>query len=124
MRPILRITLIAAAGAAFMAVINTSTIYLSMMSHGHSLLRMFAWQLGAWSPWALAAPWIVRNSARLRVFQLVPLGIGMFFVQWIVLALLYVGLQPFKPVTTYSFGSAMSSSWSTLIMVSALAFGL
>jgi LytS/YehU family sensor histidine kinase len=48
----------------------------------------------------------------------------MGLLQWIVLALLYVGLQPFKPITTYTFGSALLSSWSTIIMVSALAFGV
>src|SRR5262249_43597379 len=79
---------------------------------------------GAWSIWAFAAPWIVLNSARLRVIQLVLLGIGMFLLQWIVLGLLYVGLQPFRPITTYTFSSALSSSWPTIIMVSALAFGV
>ena len=124
MRPILRITLIAAAGAAFMAVINTSTIYLSMMSHGHSLVRIFIWQLGAWSIWAVAAPWIVLNSTRLSPVRLILLGAAMFLLQWTAMGVLSVGLQPFKPITDFSFVSALTSSWQTLIMVSALAFGM
>ena len=124
MQPVLRVTLIAAAGAAFLALVNTSTIYLSMLSHGHSFGRMFVWQLGAWSVWAFAAPWIVRNSARLRIVQLLALGAALILLQWLVMALFTVGLQPLLPVASYTFSDALSASSATLITVNSLAFGL
>ena len=124
MQPIVRVTLIAAAGAAFLALVNTSTMYLSMISHGHSFARMFVWQLGAWSVWAFAAPWILRNSARLGVSQLIALGVAMIVVQWVVLGLLTVWLQPLRPIASYTFSDALSVSWATLITVNSLAFGL
>jgi sensor histidine kinase YesM len=124
MRPVLRVTLIASAGAAFLALVNTSTIYVSMINHGHSFIRMFAWQLGAWSIWAAASPWIISNSARLRVIQLIPLGVGVMVLQWLATAALTVWLQPFIPVSSYSFGEALFVFWQIEIIVNSLAFGL
>jgi sensor histidine kinase YesM len=124
MRPVLRVTLVASAAAAFLALINTSTIYLSMINHGHSFIRLFVWQLGAWSLWAVAAPWIISNSARLRVIQLILLGFGLMVLQWLITALLTVGLQPLVPVTSYSFGDALFVFWQIEIIVNALAFGV
>jgi len=124
MQPILRITLAAAAVAAFLALVNTSTMYASMMNHGHSFGRMFVWQLGGWSVWALSAPWIVRNSARLGVGKLMLLGAALIPVQWTLGALITVGLQPLMPIVAYSFTDALSLSWRSAIILNALAFGL
>jgi len=124
MRPILRVTVIAGAAAAFLALIFASTMYLSMMNHGHSLLRLFAWQLGAWSLWAFAAPWIVLNSARLGGVRLTLLGVALIVLQWVGVALITVWLQPLMPIVTYSFLEAIGASWQTHIIVNSLAFGL
>src|SRR5262245_1461452 len=124
MRPILRVTVIAAAAAAFLALINASTIYLSMMNHGHSLLRLFAWQLGAWGLWALAAPWIVRNSVRLGVARLTRIGWTLIVLQWVGVGLITVWLQPLMPIVSYSFWEAVGASWPTHIVVNSLAYAL
>ena len=59
----------AAAGAGALALMTATQIYLSMWDHGHSFLRMVAWQLASWAFWICGAPWILRlagRGARLR----------------------------------------------------------
>ncbi len=57
--------LIGAGGASLIALTISAQIYLSMLDHGHSFARMFAWQLCSWSVWALATPTVLRLGARL-----------------------------------------------------------
>ena len=45
------LVLMAAAGAAALALITATQIYLAMWNHGHSLLRMVAWQMALWAFW-------------------------------------------------------------------------
>ena len=57
--------LLGAIGAGLLALALSAQIYLSMLDHGHSFVRMVAWQLCSWSVWALATPTVLRLGARL-----------------------------------------------------------
>src|SRR5216110_2325267 len=122
--PMLWVTAIAAGAAALLALITASQTYLSMLSHGHSFLRIFTWQLGCWGFWALVAPWIVRISSPPRVLRLASLGLALSVAQAAVAAQLTVWLHPFSPVAVYSFGQALGNSWPLLLMLNPLAYGL
>jgi sensor histidine kinase YesM len=54
-----------AIGTGLLAVTVAAQIYLSMLDHGHSFVRMVVWQLCSWSVWALATPTVLRLGARL-----------------------------------------------------------
>lgn len=57
--------LLGAIGAGLLALTVSAQIYLSMLDHGHSFVRIVVWQLGSWSVWALATPTVLRLGARL-----------------------------------------------------------
>jgi len=70
------LVLMAAAGAAALALITATQIYFAMWNHGHSFTRMVVWQLALWAFWICSAPWILRLTSRgagLRI--LLPLGL-------------------------------------------------
>jgi sensor histidine kinase YesM len=123
MNPPLRISLIAGAAAVFLALISASQTYLTMLDHGHSFVRLLAWQLGCWGQWALIAPWVVRISGGLGVSRLLALGVVLTGVQLVFAAQLTVWLRPYTPVAEYTYGQALQLLWPAVI-VGPLAFGL
>ena len=52
-------------GITLIALTVSAQIYLSMLHHGHSFLRIAAWQLCSWSVWAAATPAVLRLGAQL-----------------------------------------------------------
>src|SRR5688500_13463121 len=122
-----RLALIAAAGAVFLALVNASHTYLSMMTHGHSFARLFAWQLASWGLWALVAPAVVRASTRLgalRLLGLVALGVALCAAQGLAAGVFTVWLQPFAPVETYTYSQAVSIAWPFRIVLNPSVYGL
>jgi two-component system, LytTR family, sensor kinase len=95
--------------AAVMALMTASQVYLSMVDHGHSFLRMVAWQVGSWAFWAVVAPWILRLAGRgVRLRVLVPLGFVLIVVHAIVAAQISAWTHPFAigtpdPAGTHPF---------------------
>jgi signal transduction histidine kinase len=82
--------------AAVMAVMSASQVYLAMVDHGHSFLRILAWQVGSWAFWACTAPWIVRLAGRGAPLRLlVPLGLVLIAVHAIVTAQITAWTRPF-----------------------------
>jgi two-component system, LytTR family, sensor kinase len=82
--------------AGVMALMSASQVYLGMVDHGHSFLRILAWQLGSWAFWACSAPSIMRlagRGARLRL--LVPLGVLLIAVHAVVTAQITAWTRPF-----------------------------
>lgn len=116
--------MIGASVAAFLALATASSTYLSMLSHGHSFMRLLGWQLGSWTFWAIVAPWVVRGSGRQGFWRLAGLGVTLTVLHTIVAAALAVWLQPFVPVVSYDFGRALGSLWWSSLLEDPLVFGL
>ena len=100
--------LIGAGGASLIALTITAQIYLSMLDHGHSFARMFAWQWCSWSVWALATPTVLQLGARLseRSTQSVSgpvAGTGLLVIaaHIVIASLSTVGFQPYAPMETF-----------------------
>ena len=104
-------------GITLIALTVSAQIYLSMLHHGHSFLRIAMWQLCSWSVWAAATPAVLRLGAQLtagarlrsRVCALARITMGLVIVcahvvsrRWLPLA-----LQPYVPVETFRLGAAL-----------------
>ena len=97
--------LIGAGGASLIALTISCQIYLSMLDHGHSFVRMVAWQLCSWSVWAVATPTVLRLGARLSEQSarslsgsLAGTGLAILGVHVVVASLSTVGFQPYAPM--------------------------
>jgi hypothetical protein len=115
---------IGASVAAFLALATASSTYLSMLTHGHSFVRLLGWQLGCWSFWAIVAPWVVRVIGRQGFWRLAGLGVALTVLHAVAAAALAVWLQPFVPVVSYDFGRALANLWWFPLLVDPLAYGL
>jgi signal transduction histidine kinase len=113
----LRWALLLGAGAASLIALTVSAqIYLSMLTHGHSFLRIVAWQLCSWSVWAAATPVVLQLGARLsdrslplrsRVLPVIATWFGIVGAHILIASLSTVWFQPYVPVQTFRFGSAV-----------------
>ena len=124
MKPIFRVTLIAAVAATCFALVSASQTYLSMLNHGHSFARMFVWQLGCWGFWAVAAPVVVRHAERHGVLRICAFGIALSIVHILFAALITYWLQPYVPVSAYGYEQALRISLPFLLGVDPLVYGL
>ena len=118
------VSAIAASAAAFLALATASQTYLSMLSHGHSFVRILVWQLGCWCFWAVVAPWVVRMSGRQGFLRLAGLGVVLTVAQGAVAAELAVWLQPYVPIASYDFSHAVAALWRLTVLVDPLVYGL
>ncbi len=118
------ISAIGAVAAAFLALLSTVQTYFSMWTHGHSFLRMLAWQLACWGMWAAVGPWIVRIRSRYGPLRLVALGIVLTLAQAVIAAQMTVWLHPFTPVAAYNFEQAWRISWRQSFAIDPLIYGL
>jgi sensor histidine kinase YesM len=108
--------LIGAGGASVIALTVSAQIYLSMVHHGHSFIRLAAWQLCSWSVWAIATPSVLRLGARLsdrsdrgrrRSLTIVATGLTVTLLHVIVATIATVWLQPYVPVQVFSWEGAL-----------------
>jgi two-component system LytT family sensor kinase len=118
------VSVIGAATAAFLALATASQTYLSMLTHGHSFVRLLVWQLGCWSFWAIVAPWVVRISGRQGFWRLAGLGVGLTIVQSVIATAFAVWSQPYIPFVSYDFGHALVNLWWFPFLVDPLVYGL
>jgi signal transduction histidine kinase len=94
-------------GTVLAAAIATQ-VYLSMMSHGHSFVRLFTWQWGSWVFWGLVSPLVMSVGGRLtidrpirrRLVGALMLGPALIVAHAALTAILTVTIQPFSPVVT------------------------
>ena len=107
-----------------MALAIASQTYISMLSHGHSFLRLFAWQLASWSFWALVSPWTVRVSGRYGFVRLAGLGVALTVLHGAVAAQMTSWFQPYQPVAWYSFRQALANLWWVLLLIDPLVYGI
>jgi two-component sensor histidine kinase len=106
--------LIGAGGAVLFAFAVAGQIYLSMLSHGHSFLRLVAWQLASWSVWVAAMPVVMCLGARLsdgslraRGLKITATGAAIMAAHVPVAALATVWIQPYLPVQVFSLPGAL-----------------
>jgi two-component system LytT family sensor kinase len=118
------ISAVGAFAAAFLALVSTLPTYFSMLTHGHSFVRMLAWQLSCWGIWAVVGPWIVRIQSRYGAIRLIALGVALTLAQAVISAQMTVWLHPFTPIATYDFRHAWNMNWRLSIAIDPLVFGL
>ena len=103
-------------GVTLIALTVSAQIYLSMLHHGHSFLRIAAWQLCSWSVWAAATPIVLRLGARLtersaslssRAVHIVGTGLVILCAHIAVASVATVWLQPYIPVEMFQLGGAL-----------------
>jgi hypothetical protein len=101
--------LIGVGGASLIAVTVSAQIYLSMLTHGHSFVRIVAWQWCSWSVWAVATPSVLRLGARVSersirslASSLVGTGVLIISAHILVASLSTVGFQPYRPMETFA----------------------
>jgi two-component system, LytTR family, sensor kinase len=101
-------------GASLVAVTLSAQIYLSMFDHGHSFIRMVAWQLCSWSVWAFATPIVLRLGGRLSergvraVWGSIAVrGLLIVGVQLVVASLSTMLIQPYVPMSTYTLEESL-----------------
>ena len=100
--------------AAVLALIVAGQTLLSMRGHGHSFFRVFAWQFACLGFWAAAAPLVLRVGSAFasgvrsrRVAQVLGIGLALMGAHLVLSAQFAVWIQPFTPVQTDRFGSAL-----------------
>jgi two-component system LytT family sensor kinase len=118
------VAIVSAGTAACLALATASQTYLSMLSHGHSFLRLFTWQLTCWSFWAIVAPWTVRMSGRQGLARLAGLGMLLTAAHGVVASQMTVWFQPYAPVALYTFRQALATLWWALLLIDPLVYGL
>jgi two-component system LytT family sensor kinase len=118
------ISAVGAFAATFLALVSTLQTYFSMWTHGHSFVRMLAWQLSCWGIWAAVGPWIVRIRSRYGALRLIGLGVALTLAQAVISAQMTVWLHPFTPIATYDFQHAWNMTWRLSIAIDPLVYGL
>ena len=104
--PVRRTLLRGCLAATVLAAVIATQVYLSMMSHGHSFVRLFTWQWGSWAFWGLVSPLVMNVGGRLtigrpirrRLVGALMLGPALIAAHAALTALLTVALQPFAPL--------------------------
>lgn len=105
-----------ACGTSLVALTVAAQIYLSMLSHGHSFVRIALWQLSSWVIWAVATPVVLRVGARLtdrsvsvmrNVIRVVATGLVLLAAHILCASVATVGFQPYLPVETFRFSAAL-----------------
>ena len=120
------------AAAAIMAVSVSAQTYLSMLGHGHSFPRLFAWQFCSWLVWAGLAPFVLARGRRLacapsgrrtrRCACVCAIGAATIVLHILATAQFTYWLQPYVPVQTYEFGDAVVNQSRALLVADVFAF--
>jgi two-component system LytT family sensor kinase len=105
-----------AAGTSLVALTVAAQIYLSMLHHGHSFVRIAVWQLSSWSVWAAATPLVVALGGRLTdrssrspsmLLGVFATGLSILIAHMLLASVATVWLQPYIPVERFRFGAAL-----------------
>ena len=107
---------VGACGTSLVALTIAAQIYLSMLHHGHSFVRISLWQLCSWGIWAIATPVVLGLGARLTdrslsrvrtVMRVIATGLVILFAHIVCASVATVELQPYFPVETVQFSAAL-----------------
>jgi two-component system LytT family sensor kinase len=107
--------LLGASGASLFALTVSAQIYLSMLHHGHSFVRIAVWQLCSWSVWAAATPAVLRLGAMLTgrrpqagmALRLIATGLLILCAHVVSASAATLWLQPYTPVQTFRLGETL-----------------
>jgi signal transduction histidine kinase len=117
--------------AGVLALTVSAQTYLSMRGHGHSFVRILAWQLACWSCWAAATPLVLRAGRaalsphlRWRYGQVALLGVALTGAHSVIAAQLTVWLQPFTPAETRGFTDAVVTQLGLLLAIDLLVYAV
>ena len=103
-------------GVTLIALTVSAQIYLSMLHHGHSFLRIAAWQLCSWSVWAAATPAVLRLGAQLTrraasfsslAPRVIIMGLVILCAHVVVASVATLSLQPYVPVQIFRLDGAL-----------------
>jgi len=107
---------VGAGGTSLVALTIAAQIYLSMLHHGHSFVRIALWQLCSWGIWAIATPVVLRLGARLTdrsvplagsVVRVIATGLVILGAHILCASAATIGVQPYFPIQTFEFGAAL-----------------
>jgi hypothetical protein len=62
-------TVVGCGAAAAIGTAIAAQVYLSMLHHGHALLRMLMWHVRSWCFWGVAAYAVLRLGSRISRYQ-------------------------------------------------------
>ena len=118
--------------ALIIALAVSATVYLSMLNHGHSFVRLFAWQFGSWGFWGILSPLVFRHAAdlvggrwnRRHAIAAFGLWLALTIAHTIITAALTVVLRPFYPLASGTFTSALIGQFTSLFLMDAFVFGV
>jgi hypothetical protein len=100
-----------------------------MINHGHSFVRLFAWQSGTWGFWALVCPLVLRlsgprlstsDSLAYRLAVAVAVGLVLIALHDLVTAALTVWTRPFYPLQPGSVARNLVTQLPSLVAIDAL----
>src|SRR5262245_4935319 len=131
--PIGKSTLLGFAVAIVLALAVAGSVYLSMINHGHSFARLFAWQLGSWGFWALVAPLVLRHgsghlitsrSFASRLVIHVVVRLALIAMHDAVTAALTVWTRPFCPLPAGTFVGNLSAQLPSILVIDAFLYAV
>jgi two-component system, LytTR family, sensor kinase len=105
-----------AAGTSLVALTVAAQIYMSMLHHGHSFVRIAVWQLCSWSVWAAATPVVLQLGGQLtnrsarspkETLRVIATGLLILGAHMLLASVATVWLQPYIPVERFRFGAAL-----------------
>jgi two-component system, LytTR family, sensor kinase len=126
------VTLVGCGAAAAIGTAIAAQVYLSMLDHGHGLLRMLMWHVSTWCFWGVAAYSVLRLGSGIssypgrttRVAQIAGIGAALCGVHLLITAQLAVWIQPFLPIPGPTLGRALIDQVPSTLVVDVLIFGL
>jgi len=127
-----RTTLVGCGAALAVGAAVATQVYLSMLGHGHSFLRMLGWHAAAWCFWGVAAAFVLRlgdrlsrggASARLFLYA-AAIGCALCTAHMLFAAQLSVWFQPFIPIPGPTFAQAFIGQLPSVLLSDGLVFVL
>jgi two-component system LytT family sensor kinase len=106
--------------AAVVAAAVAAQTYLSMLDHGHSFARIFAWQLICWTFWAAAVPLVLRANRTTAHFAI--LGVVLIAAHSALNAGATVLVQPYQPLPASTYGRALMWQLRWLLPIDVVAY--
>jgi signal transduction histidine kinase len=128
----LRVTLVGCGIGAVVGLAGAAQVYLSMLDHGHTFLRILGWHVSSWSFWGLAAPIVLRAGSGLsdgagrngRFARACLIGVALCAAPLVLAAQLTVWLRPFLPIPGPSFARAFIGQIPSILLIDLLVFVL
>ena len=126
------ITLVGCGAAIAIGAAVATQVYLSMLGHGHSFLRILAWHTAAWCFWGLAAAFVLRLGGRLssdrgganRILSVAAVGGTLCAGHMLFAAQLSIWFEPFLPIPSPTFAQAFIGQLPSVLLIDLLVFVL